>query len=67
MDKKQANSTKGQIKRITVSAVVKRADGTIEDHGIIADTSLWAKVKTFFIRLIKKDYRNGITVYGTQL
>ena len=28
----------GQIKRATVSAVVTRADGTVEDLGVVADT-----------------------------
>lgn len=30
------NTAKGTVKEVTVSAIVRRADGTVEDLGIIA-------------------------------
>ena len=31
---------KGKAKRIQMSAVVTRADGTVHDYGVVADTAL---------------------------
>lgn len=31
----------GKLKRVTISAVVTRADGRVEDLGVIADSKRW--------------------------
>lgn len=39
----------GKIKSATISAKIIRADGTVEDLGIICEQiSLWEKIKRFF-------------------
>ena len=37
--------TKGKIKKAEVSAVIRRADGTIEDLGVIATTTNISEVE----------------------
>lgn len=50
---------KGKIKSITTSAVITRADGTVEDLGVIGFTHMnplltWAwRIKNFIKKLLK--------------
>ena len=51
------NSAKGKLKKIEISAVIKRKDGTVEDLGVV---SYWHKNPV--MRLIAK---TGMGIRGT--
>ena len=40
------NTAKGTVKEVIVSAIVRRADGTVEDLGIIAHAKPKKRIKT---------------------
>jgi len=44
-------TAKGGVKNVTIEAVVIKADGTKEDHGVIADTSKENGISLFFKNL----------------
>jgi hypothetical protein len=43
--------SRSKIKRATISAKIIRADGTVEDLGVIASKEpIWGKIKRFFFK-----------------
>jgi hypothetical protein len=54
-----------KIKYASLSAVITRADGTVIDLGVITDTGFKNRMKSLYKRIFNRDYKNGITIYGS--